>query len=46
MSGLPLEQWAKSGQLSDEKKIGELSRQFEAILLRQILQSAQKPVIK
>ena len=45
-SGLPLEQWAKSGQLSDKEKIGELSRQFEAILLRQILQSAQKPVIK
>lgn len=45
-SDLPLEQWAKSGQVSDEAKIGELSRQFEAILLRQILQTAQKAVIK
>ena len=46
LSDLPLEQWAKSGQVSDEAKIGELCRQFEAILLRQILQSAQQAVIK
>lgn len=45
-SNLPLEQWAKNGKISDEAKISELSRQFEAILLRQILQSAQKAVIK
>src|ERR1043165_5132086 len=45
-SDLPLEQLAKSRQISNVEKIGELSRQFEAILLRQILQSAQKPVIK
>jgi Rod binding domain-containing protein len=45
-AGLPLEQLAKSPKLSEEQKIGELSRQFEAVLLRQVLQHAQKTVIK
>ena len=43
---LPLEQLAKNPQLSETEKIGELSRQFEAVLLRQILQAAHKTVIK
>src|SRR5664280_125153 len=32
-------------QLSEEQKLGEVSRQFEALLLRQILQNTQKTVI-
>ena len=43
---LPLEQLAKNPKLSEKEKIGELSRQFEAVLLRQILQEAHKTVIK
>ena len=43
---LPLEQLAKNSALSEADKIGELSRQFEAMLLRQILQQTQKTVIK
>jgi Rod binding domain-containing protein len=36
---------ADNPALSERQKIGEASRQFEAILLRQILDSTQKPVI-
>jgi flagellar protein FlgJ len=43
---LSLEQLAKSSQLSEPEKIGELSRQFEALLLRQILHNIRKTVIK
>lgn len=43
---LPLQQLAKDPKLSEREKIGELSRQFEAVLLRQILQTAHKTVIK
>ena len=43
---LPLEKLAGSHQLSEKEKIGELSQQFEAVLVRQILASAQKPVFK
>ena len=43
---LPLEQLAKNPKLSETEKIGELSRKFEAVLLRQILQEAHKSVIK
>lgn len=32
-------------QLSEQEKIGKLCREFEAVLLRQILQAAQKTVI-
>lgn len=32
--------------LSEAQKIAEASKQFEAILLRQILEESQKPVIK
>jgi flagellar protein FlgJ len=40
---LPLEKLAGNSKISDAEKIAEVSRQFEAILLRQILASAQKP---
>jgi Rod binding domain-containing protein len=43
---LPLEQLARSQHLSEEEKVTELSRQFEAVLLRQILKDVQKTVIK
>jgi Rod binding domain-containing protein len=39
---LPLEKVAKSSHISDAEKVKEVSRQFEAILLRQILGHAQK----
>lgn len=45
-ANLPIEQLAGNTHLSDKAKVGELSRQFEAVLLRQILSEAQKPVIK
>jgi flagellar protein FlgJ len=43
---LPLEKLAASTQLDDREKIAEVSRQFEAVLLRQILAQAQKPLFK
>jgi len=43
---LPLERLATNGALTEQKKIEELSRQFEAVLLRQILSEAQKTVFK
>ena len=45
-SEVPLEQLAGNSKLSETEKIGELSRQFEALLLRQVLQQTQKTVIK
>jgi flagellar protein FlgJ len=45
-SQLPLEKLATSPNLSQSEKLGEVSRQFEAILLRQILGEAQKPVFQ
>ena len=41
---LPLEQLAANSRVSDQQKIGELSRQFEAVFLRQMLREAQQPV--
>ena len=40
------ERLAGNPQLTEEQKVGEATRQFEAILLRQILASTQKAVIK
>ena len=40
------ESLAANAGLSEDEKIAEASRQFEAILLRQILSSAQKQVIQ
>jgi Rod binding domain-containing protein len=43
---IPPEQLAKNSQLTEEQKTGEVARQFEAILLRKILESSQKTVIR
>ena len=37
---------ANNPQLTEREKIGEASRQFEAILLKQVLDASQKTVIK
>jgi Rod binding domain-containing protein len=42
---LPLERLAGNSNLSEPEKIAEVCRQFEAALLRQILQQARKTVI-
>jgi Rod binding domain-containing protein len=39
---LPLEMLAGNAKLSEQEKVGELGRQFEAVLLRRILNEAQK----
>src|SRR5580658_943752 len=44
-ANIPVEDLAGSKHLTEQQKIGEASRQFEAIMLRQILSEAQKPVI-
>jgi Rod binding domain-containing protein len=43
-SDLPLERLAGNQQISEPDKVAEVSRQFEAVLLRQILGSAQKTI--
>ncbi|HOW68537.1 MAG TPA: rod-binding protein [Candidatus Paceibacterota bacterium] len=43
-SHLPIEKLAGNPRLSEQEKVHEISRQFEAILLRQILRDAQKTV--
>lgn len=43
---LPLERLASSTHLTEAEKMAEVSRQFEAILLRQVLSEAQKPVFQ
>jgi flagellar protein FlgJ len=45
-SEVPMEQIAGNKALTEDQKIGEATRQFEAVLLRQILESTQKTVIK
>jgi len=40
------ERLAKNSSLTEQQKIAEASRQFESILLKQILDSSQKTVIK
>jgi Rod binding domain-containing protein len=42
---IPLEQVANDRALTQPQKVAEVSRQFEALLLRQILQETQKTVI-
>jgi len=42
---VPLEQLARNPNLSEADKIREVSRQFEAVLLRQILQNARKTIV-
>ena len=41
-SDLPLRDLAANKHISDQEKVAEVSRQFEAVLLRQILQEARK----
>ena len=43
---LPLERLASSERVGEQEKLAEVSRQFEAILLRQILTQAQKPMFE
>jgi len=43
---IPLEKLATSKALTEEQKTSEMTRQFEAMLLRQILNEAQKPAVK
>ena len=44
-SSLPLDKLAANTQVPEQEKIGEISRQFEAVLLRQILSEAQKTTL-
>lgn len=43
-ANVPLERLAGSTKISEQEKIAEVSRQFEAVLLKQILAQAQKPM--
>lgn len=43
---IPLDKIADSKALTEEQKTTEMTRQFEALLLRQILTEAQKPAFK
>ena len=43
---IPLEKLEGSSRLTEPQKVGEVARQFEAVLLRQILSAARKNVIK
>lgn len=45
-SDVSIESLAKNKQIPEQEKIAELCRQFEAVLLRQILQDSQKTVIR
>jgi Rod binding domain-containing protein len=44
-SNVPIEDLANNQHLTQQQKIHEASRQFEAIMLQQILSEMQKPVI-
>jgi Rod binding domain-containing protein len=44
-SQLPLESLAANANVSDSDKVTEVSRQFEAVMLRQIMQDIRKPVL-
>jgi Rod binding domain-containing protein len=46
LSNLPLDNVAASTHATEKEKVGEVSRAFEAVLLRQILQEGQKPTLK
>ena len=43
---LPLDRLAANSQLSEAEKVNAVSRHFEAILLRQFLTEAHKPLLK
>ena len=42
---LAVEQLAQNNKLTEAEKIGEVARHFEAILLRQFLNEATKPLM-
>jgi Rod binding domain-containing protein len=42
---MSLESLATNRAIPDKEKVAEVSRQFEAVLLRQILQDIRKPVL-
>ena len=44
-SQVPLESLAGNSKVTDSQKVAEVSRQFEALLLRQIFQEIRKPVL-
>jgi Rod binding domain-containing protein len=44
-ANVPIEELAANQHLSEKQKIAEASRQFESMMLRQILSESQKPVI-
>lgn len=44
-SQLPLESLAGNPNIPETQKVAEVSRQFEAMLLRQILQEVRKPLL-
>jgi len=44
-SELPLDRLAANPNIPEQEKVAEVCRQFEAVLLRQILQQARKTVI-
>jgi flagellar protein FlgJ len=44
-SAVPFDQLASNPHVSDKEKVKESCRQFEAVLLRQILTEARKPVM-
>ncbi len=44
-SQVPLESLAGNANVSNADKVAEVSRQFEAVLLRQIMQDIRKPVL-
>jgi Rod binding domain-containing protein len=43
---LPLEKLATSTSLPEKEKVAEVSRQFEAVLVRHIISEGQKPVVQ
>ncbi|MDW8345202.1 MAG: rod-binding protein [Verrucomicrobiae bacterium] len=43
---VPLDRLATTTALTEEQKVAEATRLFEAVLLRQILRDAYKPVIR
>ena len=45
-SDVPLQQLVGNKQIPEQEKVAEISRQFEAVLIRQILSEGQKPEFK
>ena len=45
-ANIPIEQLSGNTQISKQDKVAELSRRFEAVMLRQMLSESQKTVFK